>query len=205
MAKGQRSQRSPARRIQIGAGRETDLRRRSGVREERTTLLVLTNGANTERQYLNAVKAEPWIGAGKVSVVMENGAPAAVVREAARRRDRDDYDEAWVVCDVDDYDTAAAIAEGAARGVSIAWSVPCFEVWLILHREALTAHVEDCRRAQVRLAQVLPGWDKTRVRFADFREGVHDAVGRARRLGDPPSANPSTGMWRLIEAMKGNA
>lgn len=44
-------------------------------------------------------------------------------------------------------------------------------------------------------------WDKTRLDFEDFRAGVHDAVAYAKRLGDPPKANPSTSVWRLVESL----
>ena len=34
-----------------------------------------------------------------------------------------------------------------------------------------------------------------------FRDGIDDAVQRAKRLGTPPEANPSTGVWRVVESL----
>jgi len=87
-----------------GFTRETDLQRRPpGTRAERRTVLILTNGARTEFVYFEALRKEPWVTAHKVKVKYEKGGPAAVVLRAAAIRDDNGYDEAWVVCDVDEF------------------------------------------------------------------------------------------------------
>jgi hypothetical protein len=55
----------------------------------------------------------------------------------------------------------------------------------------------------VHLGKNVRGWDKTRLSFKDFQAGVFDAVIRAQRLGEPPEANPSTAVWRVIESIRG--
>lgn len=77
-----------------GFSRKTDLRRRVGLREQRKTVLIVTNGERTEVDYFAALKREPWITAGKVIVRFEAGEPAAVVRYAGAFRNDNDYDEA---------------------------------------------------------------------------------------------------------------
>jgi len=67
--------------------------------------LIATNGQSTEKSYLESLRAEPWIRPGKITVTFINGSPLDLVRGAARRRYADDYDDAWVVCDVDSYET----------------------------------------------------------------------------------------------------
>lgn len=57
-------------------------------------------------------------------------------------------------------------------------------------------------KAGERLGAILGDWDKTRLRFADFRAGVDDAVRRTKALPQPPQANPSTAVWQLIEALR---
>ena len=51
------------------------------------------------------------------------------------------------------------------------------------------------------LQGLLPGWNKEALNFTNFQEAVANAVERAKRLGEPPGANPSTGVWRLIESL----
>ncbi|WP_204002990.1 RloB family protein, partial [Micromonospora lutea] len=115
----------------VGTGRrETDLRRRPATREQRRTVLITTNGESTERTYFDALKREPWISA-KVAVAVERGSPVDLVRDAYRRQRDNDYDEAWAVCDVDHYPPGEASAEAQRSGVRLAWSNPCFEVWLL--------------------------------------------------------------------------
>jgi hypothetical protein len=134
-------------------------------------------------------------------VVFEAGSPEEAVRGVVRRRDRDDYDQAWVVCDVDQYRTGEAADLAASADVQLLWSNPCFEVWLLLHKTECSGYIEDARRAAERLCGHVKDWDKADLRFEDFRDGVQEAVRRAKSLGDPPEANPSTAMWRLVEAL----
>ncbi|WBB82022.1 RloB family protein [Micromonospora sp. WMMD882] len=180
--------------------RETDLRRRPGVREQRKTVLAVTNGESTERAYLEALRLEPWLRQ-RLVVVVEKGSPVDAVRAAARRRDDNDFDQAYVVCDVDQYPVAPPTNEARTHDVSLLWSNPCFEVWLILHHVGCS-HLDNARKARDLLRRHVKDWDKTKLRFDDFREGVTDAVGRAQKLGAPPDANPSTGVWQLVDALR---
>ena len=43
----------------------------------------------------------------------------------------------------------------------------------------------------------------TKLDYADFSAGVVQAISRAQRPGDPPDANPSTGVWRVIRSLRG--
>ncbi|MFE3451345.1 RloB family protein [Nonomuraea sp. NPDC059194] len=53
------------------------------------------------------------------------------------------------------------------------------------------------------LRKHLPAYDKAVLRFADYASGVDQANHRAQRLGDDPAVNPSTGVWRLMNQIKG--
>lgn len=189
------------RRRNYGFKHETDLTRLSNIREEGRSVLIVTNGERTEVDYFNGMKQEPWITATKVIVKFEAGEPAAVVVRAAVIRDDNDYDEAWAVCDVDEYDVTSAVTNANKHQVELTLSVPCFEVWLILHLSERCPGCNNCAQADRFLARLLSGWDKTALRFSDFRDGVFDAVARAKRMGDPPDANPSTAAWRLVESL----
>ena len=186
-----------------GFKRETDLRRRKEIRDELRTVLIVTNGERTEFDYFTAVKSEPWVDAGRVFVKFEAGAPAAIVLRTASIRDDNDFDEAWTVCDVDEFDVTSAIKDAASSNVNLALSVLSFEVWLILHISEGCPGFNTAVQAERFLRNLLSGWTKTTLNFADFRDGIDKAVARAKRLGEPPSANPSTAVWRLIESLKG--
>lgn len=185
-----------------GFKRETDLGRRVDTREERWSVLVVTNGNRTEADYFEALKKESWVIADKVKVKFEHGEPAAVVLRAARIRDDNAYDKAWVVCDVDDFDVKSAITDATVRKVGLALSVPSFEVWLILHLSDGCPGFNKATQVNAHLKKILPGWDKTALKFTDFRDGIFDAVTRAKHLDEPPDGNPSTAVWRLVESLR---
>ncbi|MDG6108149.1 RloB domain-containing protein [Dactylosporangium aurantiacum] len=188
--------------VKLGTGRETDLRRLPNRREQRTTVLVDTNGKSTEIKYFKCVKDLPWVTAGRVIVTFTNGSPLEVVRDAARRRDENEYDHAWAVCDVDDFDTVEPSTEAESLEVSLAWSNPCFEVWLILHRENSRAHIAGPKKAAEKLSRSIgKPWDKSTLNFADFDAGIGEAVRRAKQLDAAPAGNPSTNVWQLIELL----
>jgi hypothetical protein len=170
-------------------------------------VLIVTNGSRTEVDYFEALRAEQWVTADKVKVKFEPGEPAAIVVQAAAIRDANEYDEAWVVCDKDEFDVRTAVERAVAestpdRPLTLVLSVPCFEVWLILHLADGCPGFNHAAQVGAHLKKLVKGWDKRTVKFDDFREGVHEAVARAKRLGDPPDANPSTAVWRLVESLR---
>jgi hypothetical protein len=74
-----------------------NLHRAAEIREERRSVLIVTNGNRTELDYFKALRHEDWVTADKVTPKFEAGAPAAVVKRAAQIRADNAYDEAWVV------------------------------------------------------------------------------------------------------------
>jgi hypothetical protein len=183
-----------------GIGHDTDLNRRSPSRES-WSAAVITNGKCTEFQYFTALKDLPWITA-RVRVRFQAGTPKDTVKRAALLLREEGYDEAWAVFDVDEFDVGDAMRAAMEAGVGIAMSNPCFEVWLILHHEPCARHFESAERVGVHLKRALASWDKTKLSFADFADGLDEAVKRAQRLAEPPEGNPSTGVWKLIEALR---
>jgi hypothetical protein len=125
--------------------------------------------------------------------------PVSLVRHAARLAGhrREEFGEVWCVVDVDQFDITAAGHEAARHGIQLAVSNPCFELWLLLHHEGCTAYLDGYPAVVQRLRKHVPTYDKARLRFGAFADGVNAAVKRARSLD--PGRNPSTDMWRLVE------
>lgn len=184
--------------------RETNLARRTGVREEHRSVLILTNGQRTEVDYFEALKLEPWVTADKVTVKFQPGDPNGLVNRAATIRDDNAYSEAWAVCDLDEFDVTAAYDSAGDNRVKLALSVPCFEVWLLLHVTDKRPGFNSASQVAAHLGKHVRGWDKAKLNFKDFQAGVSDAVTRAQRLGEPPDANPSTAVWRVIQSLRGD-
>lgn len=113
----------------------------------------------------------------------------------------------WCVFDVDAHpNLRSAIEEARTSDIQVAVSNPCFELWLILHfRDNPGPRTPD---EMLRLMRAcLPGYDK-HIDVDRFVQSYPVAVERGRRLTHEaaamgePQRNPSTGVWRLTEAIR---
>ncbi|MFJ5225612.1 RloB family protein [Streptomyces sp. NPDC088400] len=187
--------------------REGSVRRRGPVRRSSRTMLIVCGSKETERQYLQGLRDH--LRNPAVSVVVRGKAcsPTQLVAYARGQRDlnKGGYDEVWCVFDVDEYpDVAEAAAVARRNGIRVAVSNPCFELWLLLHFADHRAHVATYKKLQPLLEKWVPGYDKTRVDFGRYRDGVGEAGERARKLdptGEAHTRNPSTSVWRLTDRM----
>jgi len=136
-------------------------------------------------------------------------------RELVRRQrkgERDDrFDEIWCVFDRDEHPgVSSAIQEARDLGVGVAFSNPCFELWLVLHVEDRSAYVSrrEIQRRCRELGLIEGKWipeDALRKLRSDFQT----AKGRAQRLdqmherdGSPELSNPSATVWRLVDRLR---
>jgi hypothetical protein len=154
----------------------------------------------------------------KVYVVPTTDGTSAArhVLERLLSLDLEDDDERWILLDTDHYvekqhypGFIAAISEARQKGVQVALSKPCFELWLLLHHvnEREVARLENAAMVQRQLRVVLNGYNKTRLRPEDFpMASVAAAYECAERLdrvctgGDKSESNTSRVylFWRSI-------
>ncbi|MBF0340814.1 MAG: RloB domain-containing protein [Magnetococcales bacterium] len=105
----------------------------------------------------------------------------------------------------------AAIAK-AASGIEVYVSVPCLEFWFLLHYEETDQPFSTCDEVGRRLGQKMGRYAKSlgnvfELLHAQGDSWLEKAMARAERIrhGNPDQAypNPSTGMDRLIERLRG--
>lgn len=182
------------------------LRRPSGTRHERETILVVTEG-QTEKGYIEGLKqhlrssATPQVTATKV--VNGKGEPDRVMRTAQARSKDADFDEVWLLLDVDEHARLLPVVEQARRlGFFAAVSNPCFEVWVVWHFEDVR---QEADRGDVQRTARGHGVDKSLP--ANFPYDLRvEAVNRADRrfVGiNCVGPNPSTGFPRLLDRICG--
>lgn len=198
--KEKKTPKSSRRGVKLGQGRETTLRRRKAYRNSALTVLVLTNGVKTEKQYFDALRRRAWGNPFHVSI--KNCAPTALVEFGMSEKSNAGYDQVWCVCDVDAFDVREAVQLARECGIGLALSQPCFEVWLILHKKDFRKSAHHAKEVEAELSRVLPRWDKSTLRMEDFWEGMEDAIRRAKALGEPPKNNPSTAVWEVMEVLR---
>jgi hypothetical protein len=178
------------------ARHENTRSRRVGGRSKRVSnLLVYCASEKTEFDYFVGLRDARNVA---IKPKAKRGSPLAVVNHAADEFGQypGEYEAVWCVVDVDDFDIEAARKAAAQRGVEVAVSNPCFEVWLLLHFVDHRAFVSNAAAATALVRGHVPGYVKA-VDFTKFAGGVDQAVARAKRLA---SGNPSTEVWRLVEA-----
>ncbi|MFD8965756.1 RloB family protein [Streptomyces sp. NPDC059568] len=170
-------------------------------------MLIVCGSKETERQYLQGLRDDLRNPAVSVVVRGKPCSPTQLVTYARGQRDlnKGGYDEVWCVFDVDEYPDVDRAALAARRhNIRVAVSNPCFELWLLLHFSDHRAHIDTPKKLLPLLEKHVPGYDKTRVDFSRYRDGVPQARELARKL-DPSGAehtlNPSTGVWQLTDRM----
>lgn len=196
-------------------GRGKDLRRRTATRPERKTVLIFCEGEASEPDYINAVKRLPQVKrnvAINIEIDPDRGVPLTLVERAVARLTSDpEIDECWCVFDVEwprhhpNLDKAIRLAK--TKGVKLAVSNPCFELWLILHFQDQTAFLDT--RAAESLSRRLEGRVGKRIDGAKYLPLRRDASRRAAALVDRhqrdrtafPDDNPSSSMHDLLAAI----
>ncbi|SHE25471.1 RloB family protein [Actinomyces glycerinitolerans] len=189
-------------------------RNRRNARRTRTTVLIITNGARTEKEYLEVIKKKVPRDAGlAITLRPEDGKePETILKDLTGvRGGLTDFDEVWIVVDHDGTDRKRFLKDCAglksSRVVGVV-SVPCFEVWLIAHYERVRRY-QDQTDAQRHYRQ-LTGQDGRDAKGLpkDFPfDRVDEAAQRCFIVGDSaPQLNtqgssPSTTMPHLLRRL----
>jgi hypothetical protein len=151
--------------------------------------------------------------------LVQIGVPKAVVEHAAQKKReaesdagkrKDDnlrYDEVWCVFDVDEHpDVPEAKQQAVANEIHLAISNPCFELWLLLHFQAQTAHIAR-DHLQLHVRKNLPRYEKE-VPYEMLEGNYEEALKRAQDLdlmhdrNGNTGGNSSTGIYKLTERIK---
>lgn len=138
------------------------------------------------------------------------------VLELAKNAELESDDELWMLLDTDHCiegrhlaGFTAALAEAEQKGVKIALSRPCFELWLLLHHEEETEVVAltTAEMLQQALREKLGEYNKCKLKHEHFSaDSVARACARAQRLdesvggGKIPAGNSSRVylLWKAI-------
>ncbi len=195
------------------------LRRRKPKMEPKPRVLIVCEGKVTEPSYFRGLKLAEQVRLVEVIIDDDGGTPKTLVERAVRRKKaadraakgaRDDnlkFDEVWCVFDIDEHPKLTDARQQAdANHILLAASNPCFELWLFLHFEYLSAwiHRHDIQSAR---KKHLAEYEK-KIDFSVVVDHVDDAISRAEQLekwqaergcsGD----NPSTTVHRLVKRIR---
>lgn len=201
------------------------LARKTGRRASYDRILIVSEGSKTEPHYLNEIRAEHRLSTTNVQVqpsqfgttplqvveyaeyLFENGDEAKNIQPRA-------FERVFAVFDRDDHlNYHNALSRAAARDKKLrnelnksvrfeaVASVPCFELWLLLHFEDVLAPLHRTEVYQ-RLRQFLPDYDKGQAgHYAETSQHLNTATERAVFLATQFNAHDGTDPYTDIHSL----
>ncbi|WP_419926873.1 RloB family protein [Candidatus Poriferisocius sp.] len=175
-------------------GKDKSLRRKIATRSPKRTVRAFCEGKRTEVDYLKALRRQPEVRdiasvAIEIDETVAGFDPLALVRKAAAAQkdakdEMSEIDEVWCIFDVEQPKRHSrlndAVALARERGIQVAVSNPCFELWLMLHFQEQSAWL-DTNDAKHQLKQH-DGNEGKGLDGAMYMPRRDEAARRARRL-----------------------
>lgn len=161
------------------------------------------------RRHLGLTAAEVIVAENNVGA-----APISIVECAEKRaKEQGGYDHIFCVFDRDEHESfqraLARISLLAHRSrnalpVRATTSVPCFEIFVLLHFEQTDAPFKSCAHVIDRVRQHAPGYQKSNERTAaELMNRLEQALANAHWLAARETGgNPETSLHLLVEHMK---
>lgn len=198
--------------------------RRPKRRDQTKIVKVLTEGTVTERQYIKYMqKVAPRDCGVRLRLGAAISNPNQLVSKAVRELEYDKrrkegriFDEIWCIFDYDAHfrtlsELLTLIDYASSNDICVAFSNPCFELWLVIHCESVASQVH--RNSMQNRADDLKLVDRKNIREAaliGFSRDYDIARQRAKSLvvqhqlnGKHEGSNPSTTIWALVDMIRG--
>lgn len=198
------------------------LRRAAPTRSPKRKFIVYSEGKNTEPDYFRAMRRDLLGALVDIEVIHAAGVPMTIAKKACERassmkRDRgrkssfEEGDQVWAVFDRDEHpQVPEALERCRASNVKVAFSDPCFELWLILHFDNFD-RPDSRHQVQATLAEVCEGYDPKGNKSTDFSKlmpNVRTAEQRAelqlarRESEGQPPRRPFTTVFNLTKELR---
>ena len=205
--------------------------RKAGCRAEYERILIVSEGSKTEPQYFTEIKSTYRLHSANVQILpcAMGTAPIQVVKYAQKLFENGDenrlmppksFDRVYAVFDRDEHSSyfeALNLAKKLDKNLinddkqpvsfSAIASIPCFELWLLLHYEDEEIH-QPIQREEViaRLKRCLPSYEKGATGiFAATRNKIETARRKANALSAKTTADqgsePYTDITKLVDAL----
>ena len=203
---------------------EVELQRSRPTRRPREFILVVCEGAETERIYFESLRTAIGLNKADVEVVGAGAGVISVVALAIQlRQERETaaeesnrlapFDEVWCVVDTERRNDNPSWERGVDRiratSLKLAWSNPCFEFWLLLHFE-LNGRVFDGYAAlRPVLRRYIRRYEKSLNCFEQLAPRVPTAIQNSKQIHRaqwqdtprPIDCNPATTVHELVERL----
>lgn len=206
-------------------------KRKENSRSQKSLVIIACEGIATEVNYFHGFFRELSAG-GKISnsscviATHRHTDPRGVLQDLLDYRTEfgakySDFDEKWIVIDRDPERTNggghtlenfnAAIEAARQNQISVAWSNPCFELWILLHFEFRNTSIDrdDFSRLLSDARRLNREYNKNIDNLYELLQTKQvDAIRNAKRLSSenhsvqPASSNPGTMIFSLLESVR---
>jgi hypothetical protein len=159
------------------------------------------------------VEVEPVPGAGVPLTLVEKAVKAKREQKRRQKNSFEENDQVWVAFDRDNHPNIPQAHQTAtSNGVGVAFTNPCFELWILLHIRDYDAP-DNRHEIQKVLRENLPSYDPNGAKKCDFRklaDGVKKACERAARMRQrrvdegKPRETPYTDVDLLVQVVMEN-
>ena len=187
----------------LDAGRRCQ--RAARKQPQRKVILIVCEG-ETEEAYFRTVKTHyrnPKTP--NLKIVRDRSDPVRAVEKGIRLNKDGDFDHVFCVVDGDKPDRIALARKriGKRDDFDLIVSLPCFEVWLLLHFAQSDAPFAECAAVCARLREYLPDYVKgLSYDFNTITSRIDDAVGNAYWLAERERAKPATDVHRVLDSIR---
>lgn len=190
-------------------------RRHRPSRDKKPVIYIFCEGEKTEPTYFKGWRER---GMSLQIIPVSHTDPVGIVKDVKRKMaDRsfepEQGDSVWCVYDVDDNSDGVlqkADKQAKVNQYRVVVSNPCFEIWYILHFEAISSQLTSTE-AQMRLLKHIPDYCKNIDVFDKLEPLIGTANQNAIRLqakysekGDPVAeraCNPFTNAYELVQKL----
>lgn len=169
-------------------------RRKAGQKPPRAITIIVCEG-ETEQEYFEAARIKYGLTTAEIILAdnTKGSAPISVVECAEEKcKERGGYDRVYCIFDRDGHESfdraRAKINALAGRKqkplpIKEAISIPCFELWVLLHHEMTDAPFHRCVDVITRVREHMPGYQKADTAIArQLMANVEAALVHADRL-----------------------
>lgn len=191
----------------------SSLRRKPGQNPPRSITLIVCEG-ETEQEYFAAARIKYGLTTAEIILAENTVGPAPIsVVECAEKKcaEPGGYDQVYCVFDRDGHesfdrarDRIKTLAGRKKKPLPFqeAISIPCFELWVLLHYEKTDAPFIHCANVIDRLRNHMPGYEKADATIArQLMAIVADALGNADWLearAENNNYNPYTSVHKVL-------
>jgi hypothetical protein len=181
--------------------RNQNFRKVCAPQKTKKRILIISEGKKTEPNYFNSIKRQYRLSSVDVVDTKKNTGKellqTAIELRAKAKKDRNDYDEIWIVLDRDGYTKHPEVFDRVKNfpDIKIGFSSPCFEYWLLFHFEYTSAPFDDCDSSIKKLETYLPDYQKAKDYSRIFMERISTAVSNSKKIKKHQEETSDVKIW----------